>query len=337
VDQRPERGSYRRHLATVGFVAAGALLMSSGVAAADPTADEVREEIEQLEQDHAELAESYNQAKEDHDAAQEKLEDLEADRQDTEDALEGMRDDIARLASAAYTGTDYGSPAYLIGSAGPEDALEQAADLGYLSQSQEATLGNYLEQQDKLDDLTAQAEETEQDAADKLEEAEEAKADAEDKLEEQESILADLTADEQADATSGISPAGNSSGGSYTGDASGDARVALDFIYAQIGDSYSMGANGPDTWDCSSLVQAAWREAGVNLPRTTYDQVNAGSPVSWDAMQPGDLIFFYGGPDHVGMYVGNGRMVHASTSSKPVMEVELNDYYRSNFHSAVRP
>ncbi|KIH98791.1 glycoside hydrolase, partial [Streptomonospora alba] len=69
----------------------------------------------------------------------------------------------------------------------------------------------------------------------------------------------------------------------------------------------------------------------------TYDQVNAGGSVSWDAMQPGDLIFFYSGPDHVGMYVGGNKMVHASNPRKPVQEVSLDSYYQSNFHSAVRP
>ncbi|MDA0565439.1 NlpC/P60 family protein [Streptomonospora sp. S1-112] len=333
--ERHERGSFRRHLATVGFVAAGALILSTGTAVAEPTEDEVRGKIEKLEEEHAKLAEKYNQAQEDHEAAKEKLEDLREDQQDTEDRIDSMRDDIVDLANAAYTNADYSSPAYLLSASGPEDALRQAADLGYLSESQSNTLEQYLEEKDELEDLTAEAADVEEEAKDKLDEAEEAKDKAEEKIQEQEDILADLTAEEAAAATSGVN---NGTGGtSYTGNASGDAAVALDFIYAQIGDSYSMGANGPDVWDCSSLVQAAWAEAGVSLPRTTYDQVNAGTPVSWDAMQPGDLIFFYGGPDHVGMYVGNGRMVHASTSSKPVMEVELSGYYQSNFHSAVRP
>ncbi len=337
VGERHERGAYRRHLATVGFVAAGALLMSTGLANADPTVSEVKDKIEKLEKEHAELAEEYNQAKQDHDAAKEKLDDLESDKEDIQDKLDGMRGDIAQLASAAYTGADYSSPAYLMGSSGPEEVLQQAADMGYLSKSQEERLELFVDEQDKLDDLTAEAAETEEDAKDKLDKAKKAKKKAEGKIEKQQDLLDDLTAEEQAEATSGTDDGASTSGASYTGSASGDARVALDFIYAQIGDSYSMGANGPDVWDCSSLVQAAWRQAGVSLPRTTYDQVNAGSKVSWDNMQPGDLIFFYGGPSHVGMYVGGGKMVHASTSTKPVMEVSLGSYYRNNFHSAVRP
>ncbi|MDT0301060.1 C40 family peptidase [Streptomonospora wellingtoniae] len=335
MDERHERGSFRRHLATVGFVAAGALILSSSAAVAEPSADEVRNKIEKLEEEHAELAEKYNQAKEDHDAAKEKLEDLREDKQDTQDKIDGMQDDIRGLANAAYTNADFGSPAYLLGSQGPADALEQAADLGYLSENQKQTLVDFNEQKGKLDDLTAEAADTEDKAKDKLDEAEEAKGEAEKKIEKQQDILDDLTAEQQEAATAGVGSGGG--GATYTGSASGSAGVAIDFAYAQIGDSYSMGATGPDVWDCSSLVQAAWAEAGVSLPRTTYSQVNAGTPVSWDNMQPGDLIFFYDGPDHVGMYVGNNMMVHASNPSKPVAEVALSGYYQSNFHSAIRP
>ncbi|CAM4115326.1 NlpC/P60 family protein [Nocardiopsis rhodophaea] len=343
MDELQERRSYRRHLAVVGFVAVGALLTSSGVAFADPTADEVKDKIEKLEKEYSELADEYNQAKESHDAAKKKLDDLESKRDDAEERLDDLQSGVRKLATSAYTGVDYGSPAYLMGADGPEDALQQAADLGYLSQSQQASLDKYVKQRDKLDDLESEAESTEEKAKKKLKEAEDAKNKAEKKIEKQQDILDDLSAEERAQATAGINGGGSSSGSSggggasYNGSASGNARVALNFIYAQIGDSYSLGANGPDVWDCSSLVQAAWRQAGVNLPRTTYDQVNAGTRVSWDSMQPGDLIFFYGGPDHVGMYVGNGKMVHASNPSKPVAEVTLGSYYRNNFTAAVRP
>ncbi|GAB3447221.1 C40 family peptidase [Streptomonospora sediminis] len=336
MDERHERGSFRRHLATVGFVAAGALILSTSAAVAEPTADEVRNKIEKLEEEHAELAEKYNQAKQDHDAAKEKLEDLREDKQDTQDKIKGMQDDIRGMANAAYTNADYGSPAYLLSSGGPEAALEQAADLGYLSENQQQDLVEYNNQQEKLDKLTSEAADTEDEAKEKLDEAEEAKDKATKKIDKQQGILDDLTAEEAANATSGVG-SGGGGGSSYTGSASGSAGAALDFIYGQIGDSYSLGANGPDVWDCSSLVQAAWSQGGVSLPRTTYDQVNAGTPVTWDNMQPGDLIFFYDGPDHVGMYVGSGKMVHASNPSKPVAEVSLSGYYQNNFHSAVRP
>src|SRR5699024_9763985 len=91
-------------------------------------------------------------------------------------------------------------------------------------------------------------------------------------------------------------------------------------------------------YDCSGLVQAAWAQAGVNLPRTTYDQVNAGTRVSRDQVRPGDLLFFYSesAPSHVGIYSGNGSMIHGSNPSKPLEEVSLAAYWDSVFTGAVR-
>ncbi|RCV48265.1 C40 family peptidase [Marinitenerispora sediminis] len=342
MDNRHDRGSYRRHLAAVGFIAAGALVLSPGIANAEPTPDEVRDEIEQLEREFSELNEAYNAAKQDHDAAQKKLEDIEQDLQDTEDDLESLRGSVRSLANAAYSGADYSSPAYLLSSSGPEDVLRHAADLGYLSSSQEQSLLQYSEKKDTLERLQDEAEQTEQEAQDKLDEAEEARDEGEQKMEEQQELLDSLTAEEQAEATSGVGAASHDSsseGASYTGSASGDARTALDFAFAQVGKPYIWGGTGPDGYDCSGLTQAAWAQAGVSLPRVSQDQFNAGQRVSWDQLQPGDLMFFYdsSAPTHVGMYAGDNQMVHASTSSKPIGVVELNDYYRTNFVGGVRP
>src|SRR5690606_40643342 len=194
--QRRERGAHRRTFATVGFIAAGALLASTavtGTAFADPSADDVRSKIEKLQEEYAELAEAYNQAKEDHDAAKSKLADIRKERKEVQEKLEDMQSGVRELATAAYSGADYGSVPFLVSSSGPEEALEQASDLGYLSQSQQDKLGNYTEEKDKLDKLEAEADDTEDEAKEKLEEAEEAKSDSEEKIAEQEAILDGLT------------------------------------------------------------------------------------------------------------------------------------------------
>lgn len=85
----------------------------------------------------------------------------------------------------------------------------------------------------------------------------------------------------------------------------------------KLGAPYVYGAAGPDAFDCSGLVQWAYKQAGLNLPRTSYDQAVAGVPVSRDALQVGDVISFYGG-SHSGIYAGNGNVIHASTAGQPV-------------------
>ncbi|GAB3210205.1 C40 family peptidase [Marinactinospora thermotolerans] len=117
----------------------------------------------------------------------------------------------------------------------------------------------------------------------------------------------------------------------------GDARVAIQFALSQQGDPYVWGGTGPDGWDCSGLLQAAWRAAGVEIPRTTWPQHAALPPVSMADLQPGDLIFFQTipgpPPTHVGMYIGDGMMVHAGN---PVQVVPFNDYWKSRWVGAGR-
>lgn len=115
---------------------------------------------------------------------------------------------------------------------------------------------------------------------------------------------------------------------------SGAAQVAVDTALAQVGDRYVWGAGGPDAFDCSGLTSYAYRAAGVSLPHSSRSQSQMGRPVSRGELQPGDLIFFYSPVSHVAMYIGNGKMVHASTSSQPV-KVDNVDSFPS-YNSARR-
>ncbi|MFG2678488.1 NlpC/P60 family protein [Streptomyces sp. NPDC048392] len=115
------------------------------------------------------------------------------------------------------------------------------------------------------------------------------------------------------------------------------ADKALAFARAQIGKPYVWGATGPGSYDCSGLTQAAWKAAGVTLPRTTYDQVEAGTTVSVSQAQPGDLVFFYDDISHVGLYIGNGMMIHAPKPGAYVREESVFYDGESAIHSVVRP
>mgnify|MGYP000044066642 CR=1 FL=1 len=96
------------------------------------------------------------------------------------------------------------------------------------------------------------------------------------------------------------------------------AQVAVDTALAQVGDPYAWGAAGPNAFDCSGLTMFAYKAAGVDIPRTSRAQSTAGVAVAKADLKPGDLIFFYSPVSHMGMYVGNGLMVHSSTYGKPV-------------------
>uniref|UniRef100_UPI001A9FDA7C C40 family peptidase n=1 Tax=Streptomyces sp. YIM 98790 TaxID=2689077 RepID=UPI001A9FDA7C len=115
---------------------------------------------------------------------------------------------------------------------------------------------------------------------------------------------------------------------------SGRAAAALAFARAQLGKPYGWGATGPDAYDCSGLVQAAWAAAGVALPRTSYRQVGAGTRVRHDELLPGDLVFYYSGLSHVALYAGDGRIVHAPRPGAPVRYAPVDSM---PFSAATRP
>lgn len=98
---------------------------------------------------------------------------------------------------------------------------------------------------------------------------------------------------------------------------------AADAAQSKIGAPYVYGAAGPHAFDCSGLVKWAFEQAGLSVPRTSYQQAAAGRAVSLGDLQAGDVVSFYGG-SHTGIYVGNGNVVHASTSSQPVKIAPLN-------------
>jgi cell wall-associated NlpC family hydrolase len=106
--------------------------------------------------------------------------------------------------------------------------------------------------------------------------------------------------------------------------ASSAAQTAVNTALAQVGDRYVYGATGPNSFDCSGLTSFSYKAAGISLPRTSKAQSTFGAPVSKGNLQPGDLVFFYSPVSHVAMYIGNGQIVHALNSSKPVQVMKLD-------------
>jgi cell wall-associated NlpC family hydrolase len=104
---------------------------------------------------------------------------------------------------------------------------------------------------------------------------------------------------------------------------SGRAAVAVQTALAQLGKPYVYGAAGPDAFDCSGLTMYSWAAAGVSLSHASSVQSGQGVPVSISALQPGDLVFYYSPVSHVGMYIGNGQVVHAPHPGSVVEIVPL--------------
>ncbi|KPC59258.1 C40 family peptidase [Streptomyces chattanoogensis] len=199
-----------------------------------------------------------------------------------------------------------------------------------LQQSKESVQNKLAEARQLLSRLTAQEKarlaqlEREREAAAKRRAEEEARKQQERERQRQ----------QDGGGSTGGQTGGQTGGDSTGGSQSTQAEKALAFARAQIGKPYVWGATGPSSYDCSGLTQAAWKAAGVDLPRTTWDQVKVGERVATKDLQPGDLVFFYDDISHVGMYIGNGKMIHAPHPGANVREESI---YYMPIYGSVRP
>ena len=117
---------------------------------------------------------------------------------------------------------------------------------------------------------------------------------------------------------------------------SGRAGLAIKFAFKQIGDKYVFGAAGMTTWDCSGLTMRAFQNAGVSLPHSSRAQYNYGKSVKRSDLKPGDLVFFGRPISHVGIYLGNGKMVHAPRSGSRVKVASASSLGRKPYVGARR-
>ncbi|MDQ0941313.1 C40 family peptidase [Streptomyces sp. V1I1] len=171
-----------------------------------------------------------------------------------------------------------------------------------------------------------QEEEARRKAEAKAKEEAEARAEAERRRQEQEQNQGGGTGTDTGSDTG----SGSTGGATYAA----KAEKVLSFARSQIGKPYVWGASGPSSYDCSGLTQAAWKAAGVDLPRTTWDQVKVGQRVETKDLLPGDLVFFYDDISHVGIYIGDGKMIHAP---KPGANVREESIYYMPIYGSVRP
>ncbi|MEW2488578.1 NlpC/P60 family protein [Streptomyces sp. NPDC048411] len=216
-----------------------------------------------------------------------------------------------------------------------ETLTESQATLRTSKQSVQKKLG---EARAMLSKLTA--EEKARLAALEREKEAEAKRKAEELARRQAAAKAEADRKAEAAAKEAGSTGGTGTGtgaGTGTGSdtsATSKAEKVLAFARAQIGKPYVWGATGPSSYDCSGLTQAAWKAAGVDIPRTTWDQVEVGTRIATADLQPGDLVFFYDDISHVGIYKGDGMMIHAP---KPGANVREESIYYMPIYGSVRP
>jgi cell wall-associated NlpC family hydrolase len=263
------------------------------------------------------------------------------------DAAVGQaRDKVREVARSAYTGDQLSTLQAVLTSTSADQMLDRVGTLDTIAKHNNGILGVAQQATRAATESKAAADRAAAEAQAQVERVATQQADLQSQIASYQADLARLTAEEQqraaelaeqqhaaAAAVDRAAPAASRSTdraaaapatGAPVAASSGSARAAVDAALAQVGDPYVWAAAGPNAFDCSGLTQFAFAAAGVQLPHSSRAQAGMGSPVSLNALQPGDLLFFYSPVSHVGMYIGNGQMVHASTSGQPVKVASIN-------------
>ncbi|WP_406268063.1 NlpC/P60 family protein [Actinacidiphila glaucinigra] len=329
-----------------------------------PSITEVKAQVDKLFHQAEAATERYNGTKEQTERQRTRADALLDQVARKTETLNSARRTIGEYAAAQYRGGGLDGTTTFLLTSDPQQFLDQAHLMDRLSDRQEHALETFRSEQaetaakrseavESLQKLTEaqqrlNAEKTAvkqklaaaQKLLNSLTAQEKARLAALEKKRQEEAAekAAEIAAKEKAAQEAAATESGSSAGSSgSTAPASGTyaakAAKAIEFARAQLGKPYVYGATGPNSYDCSGLTQAAWGAAGVSIPRVTYDQVDFGSRVSADQLQPGDLVFFYSDITHVGLYIGGGQMIHAPHTGSvvkiaPITEMPIYGYAR---------
>ncbi|MFG2450831.1 NlpC/P60 family protein [Streptomyces sp. NPDC048512] len=339
--QRSIGGNTARTAVTIALAGAATATAFDGVGHADPqlSPTQVKAKVDTLYKEAEVATEKYNGAEEKAKTAEKHLRTLRDEAARKEDRLNSAREALGSMAAAQYRSGGIDPAVQLALSDDPDRYLDGAAFAERVGTRQSAAVAGVRKQLREIEQLRGAAHVELTSLKARQAELKRQKKTITGKLEAARGLLARLSPAERtqyaeqgaeggqqrASRSSARVPApvtaaeaGTSGSSGTTAAPTSRAAEAVAFAYSKLGSPYVWGATGPNAFDCSGLTQAAYRSAGVSLPRTTYAQINAGQRVSRSELQPGDLVFFYSGISHVGIYVGDGQMIHAPNPSAPV-------------------
>ncbi|WP_413101740.1 NlpC/P60 family protein [Streptomyces sp. Inha503] len=331
--QRSLTSSTARAAALLALTGAASATLLDGTGHAENrlTPAQVRAKVDAYQREAEEATEKYNGAREKADKARRTLEALRDQAARRTTRLNTARNALGAFATAQYRSGTIAPALQLALSSSPDQYLQRASLAERAGSRQAALIATIGRQERKLRQVRGEA-------ADRLAAlrasrtaAAHHKRTVQEKLAAADRLLGRLTLEQRQRLLA--ARGGDKAAGSLA-PAEGRAARAVSYAYAALGKPYVWGATGPHGYDCSGLTQAAWHAAGVALPRTTYTQINAGQRVSRDQLAPGDLVFFYSGISHVGLYIGGGRMIHAPHPGAPVRLASVADM---PFAGASRP
>ncbi|MFS4095472.1 NlpC/P60 family protein [Streptomyces sp. AF1A] len=331
--RRPKQQS-RARVTVLTTAAAAAVVLSANAANAAPTQklskDQVKAKVDALYEQAEQATEKYNGAKEKQQKLQKEISTIQDNVARGQEELNKLRDGLGSLATAQYRSGGIDPSVQLFLSSNPEDYLDKASTLDQLSSQQVDGLRKIQDKQRELAQERAEAGEKLKDLAATRTELGNKKKEVQGKLAQAQKLLNSLTAKEKAELAAQQARADRSSSERVNlGDAppaSGRAAAAFAAAQNQLGKPYVYGATGPSSFDCSGLTSYAYAQAGVSIPRTSEAQATIGTRIySQSDLKVGDLVFFYGDLHHVGLYAGNGQVLHAPHTGAVVRYEAMSD------------
>lgn len=314
----------QRRAAALLAITLACALNSAPQSLAAPTLAQIQAQVRALEEEATAAAEGAQEAKVKLASLQKSLAGIQAQAEIQGRTVDAISRSLGLIAINQYKAGSLSQSMELLFSSDPTLYLESAGSLEAITRQKSIALKRFQSATQKLTatsltvaDRVAQVKALEKKLAQQS-------AVAQAKLAKAEAILAKLKKEdrerlarlaqeaEDADQASSLAAAKRVSG------ISGRAGVAIKFAFKQIGDRYVFGADGLTYWDCSGLTMRAYRAAGVNLPHSSAAQSRMGKAISFSQKKPGDLLFFGSPVSHVGIYIGNGKMVHAPRSGSRV-------------------
>ncbi|GAA1475932.1 C40 family peptidase [Nocardioides aestuarii] len=319
-------------------VLSGAALVATvslvpGTAQADPDIDDVQARVDDLYHEAEAAQERYHDAKLELDELQQDLTSLKADQKRQDRQMEAARDLVRDSIIRQYQGESMSAVGEVFVSDDPSAFLDQLSTLTSYNDLQSQMFSAYSREAKALDIRQGATQQRLDEIAAVEKQLSQEKATVDEKLADAKELLSELEAEER-EALEREEAASRDTTRLPDVAASGNAAAAVNYAMAQVGDAYVYGAAGPDAFDCSGLTMMAWAQAGVSLPHSSSGQYGSGPHVAASALQPGDLVFYYQPISHVGMYIGNGMIVHAANPGSGVTTAGL---YSMPYSGAVRP
>ncbi|MEU5544924.1 NlpC/P60 family protein [Streptomyces sioyaensis] len=289
--------------------------------------DDVRKKIEALYRKAEQATDAYNAAKEQVDVQQKQIVQLARTIDTTQHKLAALKRQAGALASAQYRGGGLPAEAKLVLNADPERFLDNAtlarkgqlaakrvmSQLAHLKGDLQRYSASATDRWEKLEANRKKKESAQRDIKKQIDAAKELESRLAAKEKDRLKKLEDEQAFKQQQKwlDSGVLD-------DISNKASAEGKKAISYATAQIGKDYVWGAEGPDTFDCSGLTLRSWQAAGRTIPRTSQEQWRQLPRVALKDMRPGDLIIYFSDASHVGMYLGDGAIVHAPRPGRQV-------------------